>query len=74
MIQEKKGKTPISESKLMKQQKETFTAYLKEAKVLEKEINQLIRKFETKRNLNCWISNESPGKICIDISVDKSNL
>lgn len=51
-----------------------FDEYIKEAKVLEKEINLMIKKFEKKNNVTCWISSKIEKSIHIDISADRDLL
>lgn len=59
--------------KLLEKRKK-FDGLADEAKLLEKEINGMIKNFEKKHGLSCWISQKKENKIGIEISIDSGRL
>lgn len=64
----------LNSNRLLDNQRKKMDGLAKESKMLEKEINRLIKDFEKKHKLNCWVTHHSPGKICVEIAIDKDNL
>lgn len=72
MHEENKKKVQKKEQKTIDSAK--FESLANEAKSLEKEINAIIKNFEKKYQLDCWISLKKRNQIMLDISIDGEKL
>jgi hypothetical protein len=59
---------------LNEEQKKKFEQFTRDAKSLEKEINAMVREFEQKNNVSCWVSSINSNHVIIEISTDIENI
>ena len=66
--------TPEENDGLSAEQREKFDALVRNAGLLEQEINALVAAFELRHNVSCLLAVEKHNRITVDIAADSDGL